>query len=104
MINEILNLKNVSLAYQTDTDEIRALDSVSFGVGNGEFVAIIGPSGCGKTSVLSIIAGLLKPSGGKVTLYGEEIGKAKIRSDICFRKTNCSLGELSNRTLIFRSK
>ena len=77
MINEILNLKNVSLAYQTDTDEIRALDSVSFGVGNGEFVAIIGPSGCGKTSVLSIIAGLLKPSGGKVTLYGEEIGKGK---------------------------
>ena len=38
-MNEILNLKNVSLAYQTDTDEIRALDSVSFGVGNGEFVA-----------------------------------------------------------------
>lgn len=76
-MNEILRLENISLAYQTETDEIRALSSISFSVEKGEFVAIIGPSGCGKTSILSIIAGLLKPSGGKVTLCGEEIKKGK---------------------------
>ena len=76
-MNEILRLENISLAYQTETDEIRALSSISFGVERGEFVAIIGPSGCGKTSILSIIAGLLKPSGGRVTLCGEEIKKGK---------------------------
>ena len=76
-MNEILRLENISLAYQTETDEIRALSSISFNVEKGEFVAIIGPSGCGKTSILSIIAGLLKPSGGKVTLCGEEIKKGK---------------------------
>ena len=76
-MNEILRLENISLAYQTETDEIRALSSISFSVEKGEFVAIIGPSGCGKTSILSIIAGLLKPSGGRVTLCGEEIKKGK---------------------------
>lgn len=76
-MNELLKLENISLAYQTDSDEIVALKSISFGVYSGEFVAIIGPSGCGKTSVLSIIAGLLKPTGGKVTLGGEKIAKGK---------------------------
>ena len=76
-MNEILKLENISLAYQTDTDEIRALSSISFDVKSGEFVAIIGPSGCGKTSILSIVAGLLKPSGGKVTLCGKEVKKGK---------------------------
>ena len=72
-MNDILTLDKISLSYQTEKDEIRALESISFSVDEGEFVAIIGPSGCGKTSILSIIAGLLKPSGGKITIKGEPL-------------------------------
>ena len=76
-MNDILTLDKISLSYQTEKDEIRALESISFSVDEGEFVAIIGPSGCGKTSILSIIAGLLKPSGGKITIKGKPLEKGK---------------------------
>ena len=45
-MNDILTLDKISLSYQTEKDEIRALESISFSVDEGEFVAIIGPSGC----------------------------------------------------------
>ena len=80
-MNKILSINNVSLTYHTKQGEIEALGNISFDVFDGEFIAIIGPSGCGKTSILSIIAGLLKPSKGevllnnvKITSPGESVG------------------------------
>lgn len=72
-MKKILNLEKISLNYHTKSGEIQALKSISFDVLEGEFIAIIGPSGCGKTSVLSIIAGLIKPSGGKVYFDGKQV-------------------------------
>ena len=72
-MNEILRLENISLAYQTETDEIRALSSISFSVEKGEFVAIIGPSGCGKSTTLRMIAGFELPTKGKILLNGKDI-------------------------------
>ena len=43
----------------------RVLDDISFNVSEGEFLSILGPSGCGKTTLLRILIGLLKPSGGQ---------------------------------------
>jgi NitT/TauT family transport system ATP-binding protein len=74
-MNEILCLNKISLTYHTKQGETTALKNISFNVDDSEFVAIIGPSGCGKTSILSIIAGLIKPSSGKVLLKGMEIIK-----------------------------
>ncbi len=62
----ILELKNISYAYHNLQGETPALSDISFGVKEGEFVAIVGPSGCGKSTLLSIIAGLLKPEGGTI--------------------------------------
>jgi NitT/TauT family transport system ATP-binding protein len=54
-----------------DANEVRALDTVSFHVGRGEFVSIIGPSGCGKSTLLRIVAGLIMPDpGGTVEVFG----------------------------------
>ena len=64
---EILTLKDVSLTYFSDNGETKALDNISFGIKEGEFVSIVGPSGCGKTTILSIISGLLKPTSGTIT-------------------------------------
>ena len=76
-MNKLLELKNVSLKYQTPTDEITAVESLSFNCNEGEFISIIGPSGCGKTTVLSLIAGLLEPSTGKILIDGEQMSKRK---------------------------
>ena len=69
-MNEILKFDNVTYFYQTKDDEIFALDNINFSVFEEEFVSIVGPSGCGKTTILSLIAGLLKPSSGNVYLDG----------------------------------
>ena len=69
-MNKLLELQNVSLTYQTENDEIEAIKDLSFNCRENEFTSIIGPSGCGKTSILSIIAGLVKPTGGKILYKG----------------------------------
>lgn len=48
----------------------RAVDNVSFEVGDGEFLVILGPSGCGKTTILRCIAGLVEPTSGEITIDG----------------------------------
>jgi NitT/TauT family transport system ATP-binding protein/sulfonate transport system ATP-binding protein len=51
----------------------RALEPIDLGVGDNDFVAIVGPSGCGKSTLLRIIAGLDRPTTGRVTLDGREV-------------------------------
>ena len=71
-MEKLLELKDVSLTYQTLTDEITAIKDLSFYCNKGDFLSIIGPSGCGKTTVLSLIAGLLSPTSGKILINGTE--------------------------------
>ena len=54
-----------------DFGKVRALDSVSVDIGEGEFFALLGPSGCGKTTLLRILAGFESPSGGDVSIDGQ---------------------------------
>ena len=65
-MQNILELKNIGYSYHSLHGETKALSNISFGVGEGEFVAIVGPSGCGKSTLLSIIAGLLVPEQGTI--------------------------------------
>ena len=50
---------------------VRAVDGVTFDVGEGEFFGILGPNGAGKTTTLEMIEGLRKPDAGTITLLGE---------------------------------
>jgi NitT/TauT family transport system ATP-binding protein len=75
-MKKLLEFINVTLTYQTLTDEITAIDGLCFNCHDGEFVSIIGPSGCGKTTILSLIAGLIKPTKGKILIDGEQIIKS----------------------------
>ena len=50
-----------------------AVDGVDISIQAGEFVSLLGPSGCGKSTLLSIIAGLLEPSRGQVTIEGKPV-------------------------------
>ncbi|MBQ9482046.1 MAG: ABC transporter ATP-binding protein [Clostridia bacterium] len=75
-MKEILTLDKVGLIYHSPVGETQAVKNMSFSVAEGEFVAMIGPSGCGKSTVLNMIAGLIKPSEGKIKLNGEEVSSA----------------------------
>ena len=73
----ILELNDVSLTYHTVKSQTVAVEKLNFSVFEGEFVSIIGPSGCGKTTVLSLAAGLMKPSSGQVLFRGKPVKKAQ---------------------------
>ena len=67
-MQNILELKNIGYSYHSLQGETKALKNISFGVGEGEFVAVVGPSGCGKSTLLSIISGLLPPERGTIAV------------------------------------
>lgn len=70
-INEtVAEFNDVRLIYHEPRGETVAIGGISFKIKRGEFVAIVGPSGCGKTTLLSMLAGILPPSGGSVTVLG----------------------------------
>ncbi len=75
-MKKLLKIKDVSLTYQTLNDEIEAIKNLSFDCNEGDFLSIIGPSGCGKTTILSMIAGLIKPTSGSITIDDKEIGSS----------------------------
>lgn len=68
-----LTIQDVSHVYFLKDTKTTALVDISMEIEEEEFVSFIGPSGCGKTTLLSIIAGLIKPTLGKVTLENEPI-------------------------------
>ncbi len=72
-----LNVQDVCYSYHTASGETHALQNISFTAKKGEFIAIVGPSGCGKSTLLSIIAGLLPPESGTITLYGMPLSRMK---------------------------
>ncbi len=53
---------------------VRALDSVTFEIAEGEWIAIMGPSGSGKTTLINILGGLDRPTSGSAVVAGQEIG------------------------------
>jgi len=69
-----IQLQEVSLSYQANTgSELLALDRIDLDVLPGEFLCIVGPSGCGKSTLLHLIAGLQKPTSGRIAMDGESV-------------------------------
>lgn len=64
----VIQVENVSFSY----DGFPVLEDVNLSIGEKEFVWIVGPNGGGKTTLLKLILGLLKPSRGKISIFGKE--------------------------------
>ena len=73
-------MKNIGMTYQTSTNtDVTALTNVTMNIHKGEFVSLLGPSGCGKTTLLRIIADLLVPTTGEITVGGETPKDARLK-------------------------
>ncbi len=73
MHTNIVEMNHVSLTYHETHGETLAIDDLNMTVEEGEFVAVVGPSGCGKTTMLSLMAGLMQPSKGSVSVMGKKV-------------------------------
>jgi putative ABC transport system ATP-binding protein len=71
----LIEVQNVSKSYRRDTLEIPVLSNISLTVAEGEFVAFMGPSGSGKTTLLNLIAGIDKPTEGKIIVGGTDLAE-----------------------------
>lgn len=69
----MVQLDNITKVYQKKHSSVTALNSFNLHVKKGEFVVVQGPSGSGKTTLLLTIGGMLKPTGGIVTVNGNDI-------------------------------
>ena len=70
---KILKVENLSKVYGKNDSKVVALDSISFEIEEGQFIAIIGPSGSGKSTLLHTIAGLENPTNGKVYFCDKDV-------------------------------
>jgi NitT/TauT family transport system ATP-binding protein len=68
-----IRFSDVTMQFLTDRGPLTVVENVSFGVRDGEFVALVGPSGCGKTTMLNMVAGFVQPSNGRVLLDERDI-------------------------------
>jgi putative ABC transport system ATP-binding protein len=87
----LLEVNGVSKTFGSGHTAVTALDDVSFGLEKGRLLAVLGPSGSGKTTLLSIIAGLLEPSRGEISIGGSPIHLRSAREAAAFRRAHVGL-------------
>jgi putative ABC transport system ATP-binding protein len=73
MTTPVVEVQQVRKVYRRDTQEITVLDGIDLQVPKGEFVALMGPSGSGKTTLLNLIAGIDRPTSGRVVVGGTDL-------------------------------
>ena len=83
----LLSIQNVSKQFETRQGKLTALGETSIEIREGEFVCFVGPSGCGKTTLLNLIAGLEKPTTGRVLKDGQEITEPGSDRVVIFQET-----------------
>jgi len=69
----MLSLNNISKRFVARDQVVRAVEGISLDIASGEFVTMVGPSGCGKSTILNILAGLMAPTEGTVTIEGKPV-------------------------------
>jgi putative ABC transport system ATP-binding protein len=86
--NTAVSARQVTKEFGTGDSRVSVLRGVDFDVPFGEMTLLVGPSGCGKTTLLSVIAGLLDPTGGEISVLGQDMGELSGSESILFRRKN----------------
>lgn len=85
-MEHLLSLQDVTYNYHTLKYETQAIKHITMFADDKEFISIVGPSGCGKTTLLSLIAGILTPSSGIITLGGTPLANKKNKIGYMFQR------------------
>jgi putative ABC transport system ATP-binding protein len=97
----VIDSQNVTKIYGSGATQVFAAKNVTFQVYQGEFVGLVGPSGSGKTTMLAILAALLKPTEGHVSIDGVELGMMKDDDRVHFRRERIGFTFQSNNLVPF---
>lgn len=87
----VIKTVNLSKHYQMGPTIVKALDKVNLEIFSGEFIIIFGQSGCGKTTLMSLLAGLDKPTSGEVVVRGENLAKMTANQLAKYRRTKIGM-------------
>ncbi|SKC98229.1 ABC transporter ATP-binding protein [Paraburkholderia hospita] len=79
-----ISCRNINVRFFTDRRSVTAIEGLSLDVAAGEFLTLLGPSGCGKSTFLRVVADLVKPSRGEISVLGSPPNVARERRDIGF--------------------
>ncbi len=80
-----IDVKDVSLVYETPAGSVQAVKGVSLDISQSEFLCLVGPSGCGKSTMLNIIAGFLHPSSGSIQIAGKPVNGSGMDRGVVFQ-------------------
>lgn len=83
-----LHCEQITKEFGSGQTRIQVLRGADFSVRLGEMMFLVGPSGCGKTTLISVLAGLLTPSGGTLTVFGQSLRKLRGGRLVDFRGKN----------------
>lgn len=88
---ELLRCEKLSKIYGRGEGRVTALDEIDLSVERGDFTAVVGASGSGKSTLLHILGTVDKPTGGRVTVEGVDIGKLSLADSAVFRRRKVGL-------------
>ena len=98
-MEDIIQAQSVTKVYQTRSLTVRAVENVDFSIKPGEFIAIVGPSGSGKTTMLAILAALLTPTQGSVSIDSQDLSKLSDDARVRFRRERIGFTFQANNLL-----
>jgi putative ABC transport system ATP-binding protein len=99
MNRTVLEVRDLVKTFVVDGAPLHAVNKVSFEIHAGEFVALVGPSGSGKTTLLSILAALLAPTSGEVSIDGHQLSTMGEKERVRLRRSRIGFTFQSNNLL-----
>ena len=82
-----LNIQNISKTFMRKEKNVQAVSNINLSIKANEFIVLVGPSGCGKSTLLHMVAGLIKPTSGKIMVDGKEISGPGPERSVVFQQS-----------------